>query len=517
MTNIAITITPDATGTITIGDATEPITGQSLEHTRQQAMQQAMAHARATGEPAAVTAQDPSGTFYLTVRPDGHIVDRPAPSEASTSAWEKEAALIVTEVPGAQPISDFDATRPRHIAPPTQHLPTPADVLPERDELATVPAMPEPSEDTAQLLTAPTPATRRDPIETDPRWIAIAQQPAEQGFRGTLNGMGLKLAPTEDELEQRRETLRQELAHEEQERLDEVERARTAATQASRRAAREREQEKRERQQRAIIQTNFEDSMTVSFMNEKGGVGKTTDTYCVGATFGRIRGGDVIAWDANETRGTLGFRAQKDRHSRSVVDLLEEAAADFGTVEGSRRSTVMRYTRGQGDNQFGVIASDESRDRQDLVDGEGFRTVHEILGRFHSLVLIDTGNNHRVSHFKAALDATDQLVIPVSAGADGAYAAEVMMDNFISLGRADLVENAVVLLHDSATRSGDAGAVAERFQSRVRAIIPIPFDPGLDSGDQIDFDTLQPATRVAYQEAAASIAQGLAGITRKAD
>ena len=136
--------------------------------------------------------------------------------------------------------------------------------------------------------------------------------------------------------------------------------------------------------------------------------------------------------------------------------------------------------------------------------------MYEILGRFYSLILIDTGNNHRVSHFTAALAATDQLVVPVSAGADGAYAAETMMDTFESLGYGDLVKNAVVLLNDSATRRGDATGIATKFEQRVRAIIPIPFDPALDSGEEIDFDALQPATRAAYQEATAAIAQGLA-------
>lgn len=485
MTEIAITVTPNATGTITIGDTTEPVTGQTIEHTRQEAIQQAKNHARATGTPATVTADDPTGTFYLTVTPEGGVLNRPAPSASSATAWEQEPAPIVTEVPGAQNTVDLEATRPRRVTEPAEHgAPTPAPLEPET-------------------------ARQSAPVESDSRWAEISQQAAEQGFRGTLNGMGLKLAPGEDELAQRRESLRQQIDREEQERAAEEEHERTEAAQESRRTARARADAKRDREQRAIIQTNFEDPKTVTVANDKGGVGKTTDIYCVGATFGRIRGGDVVAWDANETRGTLGFRAQKDHHSRSVVDLLEEAADDFSTVQGSKRSTVQRYTRQQGDNLFGIIASDESRDRQDLVDGDGFRTVHEILGRFNSLVLIDTGNNHRVDHFKAALAATDQLVIPVSAGADGAYAAEIMMDNFIGLGYGDLVKTAVVLLHDSATRRGDARGTAAKFENRVGAIIPIPFDPALDNGDEINFDELQPATKRAYQEATAAIAQNL--------
>ena len=115
-----------------------------------------------------------------------------------------------------------------------------------------------------------------------------------------------------------------------------------------------------------------------------------------------------------------------------------------------------------------------------------------------------------MSHFKAALEAADQLVIPVSAGADGAHAAETMMDTFESLGYGQLVKNAVVLLNDSATRRGDATGIAAKFKHRVRAIIPVPFDPALDHGGEIDFDALQPSTRTAWQEAAAAISHGLA-------
>lgn len=496
--------------------------------------------------------------------------DTGAPEPLSIPRVDQAPSQSVTEVHGAQaehPTNsitewandaqhDLDSTRPRIIAPNTpeaapehpssaprrtDHHGTKDDTAREivldewgdprtgrhwsrSDESApealapqpTTPAPepPSPSIDQAspshehQQAAAQVPAS--DSVDADPRWADISQKPATQGFRGTLNGMGLKLAPADDELAQRREALRQEIAREEQTRLADEQLAQEEAAQETRRAAREREAAERDRAERAIIQTNYDETKTASFMNDKGGVGKTTDALCIAAAAGRIRGGDVIAWDANETRGTMGFRALKDRHSRSVVDFLQEAAEDFNTVQGSRRTTLNRYTRGQGDNKFSVLASDESRKKQDQVDGEAFRTVHEIVGRFHSLIIVDTGNNHEVSHFKAALAATDQLVIPVSPGEDGAYAAELMLDNFISWGYGDLVKNAVVLLHDSATQHGDARAIAAKFENRVRTILPIPFDRVLDAGGEIDFDALEPATRAAYQTAAAAISHGLA-------
>ena len=549
MSDITIRVQDDATGSIVIDGAHEPILEPDVASARAAAMRRAVEHARATGRTVTVTAHDPTATFHLGIQPDGSITTQPTPAAPS---WEQPATEPgISEIPDAQ--EDLEATRPRAIAADAPAAPadtstqggapsrTPATWHPVADhhgqaspELVTVGApgrsalRQQPGSGQRLMLdeasrvppmpglgetgTPPSPASAdvSDPVDADPRWAGISQEPATHGFRGTLNGMGLKLAPTDEELAERREALRQEIAREEEARRADEQLAQEEAVQETRRAARERAAAERDRAERAIIQTNYEEPKTVGFMNDKGGVGKTTDALCIAAAAGRIRGGDVIAWDANETRGTMGFRALKDRHSRSVVDFLDEAAEDFRTVEGSRRTTLSRYTRGQGDNQFAVLASDESRKKQDQVNGDAFRTVHEIVGRFHSLIIVDTGNNHEVSHFKAALAATDQLVVPVSPGEDGAYAAELMLDNFIAWGYGDLVKNAVVLLHDSATQHGDARAIAAKFENRVRAILPIPFDKILDAGGEIDFDALAPATRAAYQTAAAAISHGLA-------
>ncbi|MGP4978461.1 hypothetical protein [Brachybacterium tyrofermentans] len=534
MSDIAITITPDASGTITIGDTTVPVTGQSIEHARQAAMQQALTHARETAQTHPVTANDPTGTFYLTVTPDGGILTRPAPN---TPAWEQESAPLGVpsadqahrgdhhELPGApeNTAPGLEAARP---APATQPAPTdirqpvPSPTVANEQPPPTAPlneaANASPIEELEEALEAtPGAGPMTDPVESDPRWTEIAQQPATQGYRGRLNGWGLKLAPLEDEISQRREALRQTIADEEHDRLAQEEKARTEAVQEGRRAAREREAAAKNKAERSAIQTNYGAPKTASAMNDKGGVGKTTDILCIADAFGRIRGGDVVTWDANETRGTMGFRAQKDHHDRNVVDFLDEAANAFTTVEGSKRSTLTRYTRQQGDSKFSVLASHESRESQDQVDADAFRTVHEILSRFYSLILVDTGNNHTADHFQAALASTDQLIIPVSPGQDGAYAAELMLDNFIGQGYGHLVKNAIVLLHDSATRHGDAREIAAKFENRVRTILPIPFDPLLDAGGEIDFDALQPATRAAYQTAAAAVAQGLAETDQK--
>lgn len=426
-------------------------------------------------------------------------------------------------------------------APAAQAAPGAAAAPGAKDASGAGAAASGPSASSASVASAPSaaPAPVESPVvtgpppsgpavdENDPAWRQIAEKPAEQGLRGTLNGMGMKLAPKEAELAERRAAFaaqqaqeQQRQAEEEQARLAEEERARAEAeaqrAHESRQAARQREAAERDREQRRLIQANFMGVKTILVANPKGGARKTTSTYLLAATMGIIRGGSVIAWDANETMGTLGERSQQDQHSHTVVDLLEQAAPSFTSIEGSRLGALDAYVRPQGDSHFDVLASDEDATRQDIVDREGFETVHEILSRFYRLILVDTGNNIRVPHFLAAVDQADQLVIPVAAGRDSARAALKMMRSLEASGHGDLVESAVVLLHDlePSTEAGSeyldtVGAIAAEFKGQVAAVVAIPFDASLKGGDEIDHAKLAPATQHAYQEAAAAVAQSL--------
>ena len=60
-----------------------------------------------------------------------------------------------------------------------------------------------------------------------------------------------------------------------------------------------------------LIQKDFDGPRTIAFINPKGGAAKTTGVLAAGYTFGTVRGGGVVAWDNNETRGTLGIRGTR--------------------------------------------------------------------------------------------------------------------------------------------------------------------------------------------------------------
>lgn len=485
-------------GTITIGPDSHDTTTGDLTSTRNRALEFATQYATAQGRPVIGTAYENQTPYRLSVSETGEV----APVETA------QPVTVIDPEPAVEPTIQ----RRVHAAQ------APAPAAPPAWEQAATPAsapspLPAPS---------PEPATAVELVieDTDPEWIAVKEQPAEQGFRGTLNGLGLKLAPTNEEVAARRAAYVATKAQREEAERIEAEQARLTAErdaeQQTRRAARAKERADKERTQRRAIQTNFQGTRTVLVANPKGGSRKTTSTYLLAATMGIIRGGSVIAWDANETMGTLGRRSQQDLHTRTVVDLLEEAAPSFTSIEGSRLGRLDAFVRPQGDAHFDVLASDEDATRQDLVDGDGFGTIHEILSRFYRMVFVDTGNNIRVSHFLSAIDAADQLVIPVAASRDSVYGAEELMRALEASGHGDMVEHAVVLIHDLKPRDAASKAyadvlrdIAATFEGKVAAIVPVPFDAALENGDEIAHEALSPATREAYTEAAAAIASSL--------
>lgn len=501
MSTASITITPNGNTTITIDGDSQEISAAGARAANAVSMRNVKKHAARSGNPVDVELREPHGISRLTVAPDGTITRLPNEPERAAGApadfpqWTQDEAEGIPEL--------FPSALPPE---PQIHPEAPAVLSAEVPEET-------PREQSAQPLVE----------DVDPAWMERAQQPATQGVRGTLNSMGLSLGPAASELADRRSAYDQENLEAEQRRAEadaaaqrETEVARDRREQETRREARRREEEKLAREQRRVIQTNFQDARTILVANPKGGSRKTTSTYLVAATLGIIRGGGVIAWDANETMGTLGDRSAQDVHSRTVVDLLEQAADDFDSVEGSRVGTLDRFVRNQGDSHFAVLASDEDATAQDIVDGGGFRRVHEILTRFYRLVLVDTGNNIRADHFLAAAESADQLVIPVAASRDSAKPAQKMMKALVATGHEDLVRNAVVLIHDLKTHAAadekyleTASAIAHEFQNKVSAVVPIPFDAALEDGKEIDYADLSSPTRRSYQEATAAIATSL--------
>lgn len=247
----------------------------------------------------------------------------------------------------------------------------------------------------------------------------------------------------------------------------------------------------------------------ITFTNPKGGSGKTTAALLTSMTLGPLRGGYVLAWDNNETQGTLGVRARPDHHANTVRDLIADLPSFSGPVPG-RVGDLAKYVRSQGDAMFEVLASDEQATAGEMMTAAAFQAVREVVARFYKLICVDTGNNVRAANWAASIDSTDLLVVTSSVRWESAYSASRMLDYLEQSGRGDLVANAVTILTmPQSTKGLNLPQVETHFSVRTREVLYAPFDPQLDNGDQIRMSKLSEETRQAWLRITAAIARGL--------
>jgi putative peptide zinc metalloprotease protein len=258
------------------------------------------------------------------------------------------------------------------------------------------------------------------------------------------------------------------------------------------------------------VQRSLRGPRTVVVINPKGGAHKTTATLLLAATFGTYRGGSTLAWDNNETRGTLGWRGQPARHQNTAVDLLRDLDR-FNDVRNAKVGDLDNYTRSQGSTQFDVLASDEDAAASSTIDDTAFNELHATLSRFYRVIVVDTGNNMRASNWEAAVAAADQLVIVSTIREDTAASAAWLVDGLYEKGHEKKVREAVTVL---ASPSKVADPQLNRrlhghFNSLTRAVLDVPHDPALVAGGTLNFDALLPETREAWLQVTANVADGL--------
>ncbi|KGM15142.1 hypothetical protein N867_11685, partial [Actinotalea fermentans ATCC 43279 = JCM 9966 = DSM 3133] len=268
--------------------------------------------------------------------------------------------------------------------------------------------------------------------------------------------------------------------------------------------------ERAERAAVAAVQRPLDGPRTIVVINPKGGAHKTTATLMLAATYGRLRGGYTLAWDNNETRGTLGWRSRHTHHTRTAVDLLEDLDR-FADPSSSRVGDLDAYVRSQGSAQFDVLASDEDAASAASVDGFAFRALHRTLLRFYRLLVIDTGNNMRASNWQAAIEAADQVVVVSTMREDTAQSAAWALDALRATGHEEAVARAVTVLSQPAPRIDTelTARLHDHFGRLTRAVLEVPYEPALVSGGPIEVDNLSEATRRAWLRVAAAAADGL--------
>ncbi|WP_235738128.1 MinD/ParA family ATP-binding protein [Nocardioides alcanivorans] len=268
--------------------------------------------------------------------------------------------------------------------------------------------------------------------------------------------------------------------------------------------------ERAHREARAAVQRSFSGPRTIVFANPKGGAAKTTSVLAAGFTFGTVRGGGVVAWDNNETRGTLGIRGEQANHQNTTRELLDDLER-FSDVYESRIGDLGAFVRSQGDAHFDVLASDERADVTGTIKARDFSAVHRLLERFYHLILVDTGNNLRAENWLAAAETADLIVVTCTVREDTGYSGLWMLDALADAGYQDLFNRTVTVLADPSPNVDAqlAKDLVEVYGKRTRGVFRIPYDPALVAGSVLHYDQLSEETRSAWLQACAEMSRAL--------
>ena len=448
--------------------------GDSVQELRNNALALIVGEAQTLQRPVRVRIEDPEGHGELIVHPDNKIESvsyEPAPARRRAEAPETTPATVAPAI-----IETVPAPAQEPAAAPAESAPAPAPA-------ASVDAQPWPP--------APAPAntrnhrqlplleeaapTRRSLKETSFLVSAPVLEPATQGWRGTLTRLGLRMDPSEEELTER-EDIR-------------------------------------------TVSQHWPGPRTIAVVNRKGGANKTPTVVMLSAILARYSGAATVAWDNNESQGTLGWRTEKGSHDRSVLDLIDASTELLSP--STNAAEIAKFVHHQTADKFDVLRSDENEEGDHEVTAEEVDIAHQVLTRYYRLVVMDSGNTARAANWRRMIDHTNQLVVPVTAIEDRAEAARLTLQTLESRGGhdAELARNAVVIVSEStdAKRSmsgealkrakDEAQRIADGFAPFVRAVVRIPYDPALVNGP-IRYEALQPATRRAWLAAAAAVAAG---------
>lgn len=362
--------------------------------------------------------------------------------------WPLRIAPDGTVSEGARPLR---AVPP----PPAEHVRLPDDAL------APLPAPP--------LAAASVEAGRRHAAERRRSFLTEqrTEDPAARGLRGALNRAGLRTQPS---------------------------------------AA-----ERAEREDVQAVSQHWPGPRTVAIVNGKGGAGKTPVTVLLSAVFARYGGAGVLAWDNNQTRGTLGWRTEQAQHNGTLLELLPQVDRLLGA--SAQSADLAHYVHHQTRDRYDVLRSkpmvlaDEQRVEPADVDA-----IHDVATRYYRLIFIDSGNDESDPMWLRMIDHTDQLVVATTTRDDHAEAGALLLEALAERDQkgAQLASRAVAIVSqaDPKATKADIARVTSGYREIARDAIAIPFDPAIVDG-HLHFKALRETTQRAWLAAGASVARGL--------
>lgn len=292
-------------------------------------------------------------------------------------------------------------------------------------------------------------------------------RPACKGWRGTLTRLGIRMAPSEEELAERVDI--------------------------------------------AAVSQRWLGPRTIAVTNPKGGAAKTPIVVLICAVLARYGGDGVLAWDNNQTRGTLGWRTEQGPHQATLLDLLP--FTDRLLSAQAQIADLASFFHHQRADKFDVLRSKTSEIASgQRISPDDVRALHKVASKYCRMIVMDSGNDESDPMWKTMVDLSDQLVVATTNRDEPAEAGALMLETLTALGPdyADLVRNAVVIVSiaDKEASRERVQRIVDGFSSMVREVVTIPFDPAIIDG-HLAFDNLRSETQRAALAAAAAVARGL--------
>jgi len=248
---------------------------------------------------------------------------------------------------------------------------------------------------------------------------------------------------------------------------------------------------------------------TIAIVNGKGGAGKTPTTVILSSLFARNGGSGVLAWDNNETRGTLGWRTEQGPHEAHVLDLLPRAEALMQPT--ARAADLAAYVHHQVDDKYDVLRSNPLLlPHQQRLTAADFDAVHQVAAKYFRLIFVDSGNDETAPHWLQMISHADQLVVATTTRPDHAEAGRLLLDALRDRdehARA-LADGAVVIVSQADREEASAATIMAGYEGLARQALTIPYDRAMRA-PWLRYSALQPATRRAYLAAAAVVSEGL--------
>ncbi|GAA3658854.1 AAA family ATPase [Microbacterium marinilacus] len=485
------TVHEDGSARIVAGEAVTEFGTSTIDAGREAVMLHTIALAAERGLPVRVRVTEPDGVWPLVVSASGEVEpDQDVPEEQPPApASRGEGSGTGSPVPSTpydlddddsdvvdDPSDDSPARRRREAPQPAAPAPVPrsaaiddratagADAL-----VADVAAVPP-----AAASPTPGPTTRpgaRRGGAADGRRSFLTperlEEPASRGWRGALIRLGMRMSPN---------------------------------------AA-----ERAERADMSTVSQHWPGPRTIAIVNGKGGSGKTPTTILTAAVFARYGGVGVLAWDNNQTRGTLGWRTEQGPHDASLHDLLPETERLLSA--SAQSADLARYVHHQTRDRYDVLRSRPVLlAHEQRVEREDVDRIHAVAAKYYRLIVMDSGNDESDPMWRQMIERTDQLVVATTTRAEHAEAGALLLEALAERDErsAALVRGSVAVVSqaDQYAQASDVRNVVEGYEALSREVVAIPYDPAM-TGGFLHYGALRPATQRAWLAATAAIARGL--------